>query len=114
MKTATFPALCFLTLAYCAGFVIIALVLVVIRSMPKNRPSIGINAQTLAPIFEPVPLIDAVTNATQSPSEVVDVPISNRRCQNLSYKCNSVGKKPKANISALIREEFGAASCEPR
>jgi hypothetical protein len=86
MKTATFPALCFLTLVYCAGFAIIALVLVVIRSMPKNRPTTGINAQSLAPIFELVPSIDTVEAVTNSP-------------------LTRAGKKPKTTISNLIREE---------
>jgi hypothetical protein len=86
MKNPNFPALCFLTLAYCAGFVIITLVLLVVRSMQNTRPTTGVNAQTLAPIFEPVGSINTVI-----------VPISNRRY-----------KKPKVSISALIREEFGA------
>jgi hypothetical protein len=82
MKTATFPALCFLTLAYCAGFIIIALVLLVVRSMPSTRPTTGINAQTLAQIF-------AVSNLEST----VHKPLSN------------AAKKPKATITALIREE---------
>jgi hypothetical protein len=86
MKNPTFPALVFLTLAYCAGFVIIALVLVVARSMPTIRPTTGINAQNLAPIFDSLPSIGDVTFVTDPPVTITS-------------------KKPKATLVNLIREE---------
>jgi hypothetical protein len=82
MKNPSFFALCFLTLAYCAWFVIIALVLVVARSIPKSSPTHGINAQNLAPIFEPVGSIDGAIT-----------------------EINRTIKKPKATLASLIREE---------
>jgi hypothetical protein len=83
MKTPTFPALVFLTLSYCAGFVIIALVLVVVRSIPKPITTTGINAASLDPIFDAVP---------------VAIP--------LGYAPIATSKKPKATISSMLMEEF--------
>jgi hypothetical protein len=120
MKNPNFPAIIFLLLAWALIAILTATIITGVKLVVKlwaylNPPKLVPSAAAVyAPIFEPMPSIDTVTNVTASPAEVVDVPISNRRCQNLSHKCNSVGKKPKASISALIREEFGAASCEPR
>jgi hypothetical protein len=97
MKNPSFPALCFLTLAYCAGFVIIALVtLLVVRSIPKSSPTHGINAQNLAPIFEPVGSINAQSfwiSNPESPQTIDTSPLTR------------AGKKPKATLASLIREE---------
>jgi UDP-N-acetylmuramyl pentapeptide phosphotransferase/UDP-N-acetylglucosamine-1-phosphate transferase len=83
MKNPTFPALIFMTLAYCAGFVLIALALLVVRSIQKSPTTTGINAQNLAPIFDTVP---------------VAIP--------LGYAPIATSKKPKATISSMLMEEF--------
>jgi hypothetical protein len=56
MEKQTFPALVFLTLAYCEGFVLIALALLVLRSIQKPTTTTGINAANLAPIFDDLPV----------------------------------------------------------
>jgi predicted PurR-regulated permease PerM len=89
MKNHNFPALCFLLLSYCAVSAIIALafaIVAVVWQVSRSLPNTGINAQSLAPIFDPVPSIDTVKAVTNS--------ILTR-----------AGKKPKTTISNLIREE---------
>jgi hypothetical protein len=97
MKNPTFPALCFLILAYCIGFVTLALVMVVVRSIPNTIPTTGISAETLAPIFEPVGSIDAQSfwiSNPESPQTIANSPLT-----------RTTTKKPKVTLASLIREE---------
>jgi hypothetical protein len=91
MKNPIFFALVFLTLAYCAGFVIIALVLVVGIDRTTSSTT-GINAQNLAPIFEPVPSIKPVQ--MQQPCEL----------KPLSGVAKCVSKKP--TLASVIADEW--------
>jgi hypothetical protein len=125
MKNPIFPAIAFLLLAWALIAILTATIITGVKLVVKlwaylNPPKLAPStAAVYAPIFETMPPAETSPSGFQIalgslPTEFVTVPISNRRCPKAITKSPlaEVGKKsarkPKATISALIREEFEA------